>query len=143
MLPAAANKLGKKYGAQVGRAEMSEGFPGTGTHPTGNAVEDALGAIQDKMHIVHTTPDHARAARGEALRKGFPLFVAGGATTGALAAQDRLQSRAAAIGADDGTERTDGHTSLADPAEPTSPAPGPPRRIRRISLRPIMPIRSI
>jgi hypothetical protein len=89
MLPAAANKLGKKYGAQVGRAEMSEGFPGTGTHPTGNAVEDALGAIQDKMHIVHTLPI-TPALREQALRKGFPLFVAGGATTmGALAAQDR------------------------------------------------------
>jgi hypothetical protein len=87
MLPAAANKLGKKHGAQVGQAEMVE--------PEMKISYEELqrrrsGESQFKptVHTVHTLPI-TPSLRETALRKGFPLFTAGAATTmGALAARD-------------------------------------------------------
>jgi hypothetical protein len=85
MMPAAANKLGKKYGAQVGQETMYEGGPEkwlTDLFPPAPVH-------QGNSHTVHTLPI-TPALREQALRKGFPLYVTGGATTmGALAAQDR------------------------------------------------------
>src|SRR4030095_12734984 len=77
MLPTAANKIGKKYGAHTGKAEMGE-------------------------HTVHPLPITPQL-RDTALRKGFPLFQlgAGGAGMGMLAAQGadyELQSEENALG---------------------------------------------
>jgi hypothetical protein len=109
MLPTAANKLGKKHGAQVGQQQMFEGSPekwkpfqrpdgewslrhtDTGfeaspTYPTPEAAYADLTA--GRSHAVHTLPI-TPSLREQALRKGFPMFVVGGATTvGGLAAQD-------------------------------------------------------
>jgi hypothetical protein len=113
MLPAAANKIGKKHGAEVGQAQMFEGAPnkwepfqrenGQWTlrntddgyiHSMDYPSREAAAAVlsEGKSHTVHTLPITPQL-RETALRKGFPLFQlgAGGVGLGALAAQDRYQ----------------------------------------------------
>jgi len=68
MLPAAANKLGKKFGAKVGTAQF--GLPMKGELPMG-----APGRFQNMqdMQDAHSLPI-TDAMRSQAVNKGFPLF---------------------------------------------------------------------
>jgi len=73
MLPAAANKLGKKHGAKmgVGNLDVSGGKP-TQYRDYDEYMTKGKGAPQP-VHTLDITPQ----LRDTALRKGFPLFAIG------------------------------------------------------------------
>jgi hypothetical protein len=111
MLPAAANKIGKPHGAQVGREQMFEGSPEHwepyrqpnglwGVEHTRSGFTSELNlptreAAQAEMYAgasqnVHTLPI-TPSLREQALRKGFPMFAVPAGVLGGLAAQDQYQ----------------------------------------------------
>ena len=70
ILPAAANKLGKKYGARVEEGRLTEKDPSIDNRSPAHAA--ALGVTP--VHSIRITPELKRAALGQ----GFPTFTVGG-----------------------------------------------------------------
>lgn len=78
ILPAAANKLGKKYGAQVGTTHIPEPYIGELKGLPGETAIDAMRRQQRftakrEVHVLPITD----AMRAEVGAKGFPLFAGG------------------------------------------------------------------